>query len=260
MNHAKISAVCSALLLACALTGCEVSADPNQPVSVADMASSASLDEQSSDVAGQTETPSANGDTASSAAENSSKPDAPANGGNSQAAAQDTPAQAQNDTPAQAQNETPAADNHGNSYEVGSEPTLSIGVVNAKAGQKNVPVSVKMTNNPGYAAGGIRVVYDPALTPKYDPDTEEAVSDTGTAAGSALTYCTVSLENKNVAIGILGKENCTEDGILFTCYFDVPADAKSGTVYLLKTEMDKLVTAEGQSVNVKLIGGEIRIQ
>ncbi len=260
MNHAKISAVCSALLLACALTACEVSSDPNQPVSVADMTSSSAPDEQSEVTAAQTEKPASNDADTPAASENSSKPDKPAQDSSSQAA-QDTPAQAQNDTPAPAQNDTPApADNSDDKYKVGSEPTLSIGVVTAKPGQKNVPVSLKMSNNPGYAAGGIRVVYDPALTPKYDPDTEEAVSDTGTAAGSALTYCTVSLENHNVAIGILGRENCTADGILFTCYFDVPADAKPGTVYTLKTELDKLTDTNSASVNVKLIGGEIQIQ
>ncbi len=261
MKLMKSALICCALLLAGTLSACEVSDAPQQDgtLNKQEPAVTEIVENNSGDgqAAGQ------NGDAAKPASDNGAGNAASAGDGQ---AAQNNDAPAQNasgngqaaqETPKQ---DTPAAADNGDSYEVGSEPALSIGVVHAKPGQKSVPVTVKIHNNPGFCAGGIRVIYDPAITPQYDPDSFQGVSDKGTAvSGSMLTYCSVAPENLIVAYGILGQENSAENGALFTCYFNIPENAASGKVYQLQTELAELKNENGDNVNLKMIGGEIRI-
>lgn len=259
MKLMKSALICCALLLAGTLSACEISDQPQQFVT------------QDSNKPDVTEIIQNNSSDSQAAAQNSSaeKPASDGGVGNAAPAQDSQAAPAKQDTPAELessaapetpkQNDTPAASNSDDAYKVGSEPSLSIGVVHAKAGQKSVPVTVKVSNNPGFAAGGVRVVYDSALKPKYNPETYEGVSDTGAAAGSALTYCSVAPENNIVAFGILGQKNSDTDGNLFTCYFDIPENATSGKVYKLYTEVESLNDIDSQPVTMKLIGGEIRI-
>lgn len=262
MKLMKSALICCALLLAGTLSACEVSDAPQQD---------GTLNSRVSDVTQIIENNSGDGQAANQNSDAASP--ASDNGGSGNAAsAQDSPAAQNNDAPAQnasgngqsaqetPKQDTPAAADTGDSYKIGSEPSLSIGVVHAKAGQKSVPVTVKINNNPGFCAGGIRVIYDPAVTPQYDPDSFQGISDKGTAIiSSTLTYCSVAPENLIVAYGILGQEDSSEDGNLFTCYFNMPEDAPSGKVYKLQTELAELKNANGDSVNLKMIGGEIRI-
>ena len=249
MKFSKLIAVLCTLALSAAAAGCSVS---DQPLSSDPTSGISSAQNDSANDGGSDSKPAGQDSAANNGADNG--------GDGITQQGDDTPVQQQGgsqdnngDTPA-------AADIGSDPYKVGSEPTLSIGVVKAKPGQKNVPVSVKVTHNPGFAVGGIRVIYDAALTPKYDPETEEGVSDPGPAAGKAMTYCAVGPENRIVAFGILGSSDCTADGIIFTCYFDVPDNASSGSVYKLETGVERLVNANSDPIDFKLVGGEIRIE
>ena len=253
MKITKTALICCALLLAGTLSACEISDQPQQP---AGSASSAAESEDMNEQQSEPETDQQQESASSAAASESSSAAGAEQNDPAPSGGQDTQSeQGGQDT----QNNTSATDNSSESYEIGSEPTLSIGVIHAKAGQKSVPVSVKMSNNPGFAAGGIRIIYDAGIFPKYDPETNEGVSDPGPAVGSALTYCSVAADNRIVAYGVLGSKDCDEDGAVFTCYFDIPDNAPSGKVYKLRTEIEELNDAEAQRVDVKLVGGEIRI-
>lgn len=262
MKLMKSALICCALLLAGTLSACEVSDAPQQDGTL--NSREPAVTEIVENNSGGDQAAGQNGDATKPASDNGAGNAASA--GDGQAAQQNNDAPAQNasgngqsaqETPKQ---DTPAAADNGDSYKVGSEPALSIGVVHAKPGQKSVPVTVKIHNNPGFCAGGIRVIYDPAITPQYDPDSFQGVSDKGTAvSGSMLTYCSVAPENLIVAYGILGQENSSENGNLFTCYFNIPENAASGKVYKLQTELAELKNENGDNVNLKMIGGEIRI-
>lgn len=259
MKLAKTVCICCALLAACTLSACEVSDQPLEPVtgnhaedqydvSVTEMNGSEGSGGQSAEQNG------ASGESASAGASGDAAPAQDNQAAQNGQAAENQPA-AQD---AQQQDNASAADS-GDSYKIGSEPSLSIGVVHAKAGQKSVPVTVKINHNPGFCAGGIRVYYDEAIKPQYDPESFQGVSDKGIAVGSAMSYCSVAPENLIVAFGILGQEDSKEDGPVFTCYFDIPDNAPSGKVYKLKTELAELKNSDSQNVELKMIGGEIRI-
>lgn len=271
MKHLKLSVCCLAVLLGAALTGCTVSSDPQEPLTLGE-SSSASAGESAGNNAenngGDSKSENQNADSKQDAASE----EKPADHQNEQANASDSKPSADSKSDGNGQS---AADNKQDSkqdskqdnnknndgsdpYAVGSEPTISIGVVHAKPGQKDVPVEVKMTNNPGYAAGGIKVFYDPALTPKVDEE-GAGVSEDGPAVGKAATYCAVNPDKHIVAFGLLGAENSKEDGTVFTCFFDLPDDAKSGSVYSLKTGLDAIRTATGADVPFQLVDGEIRV-
>ena len=254
MKCFKFTGILCALLLAGTAAGCTVSDQPltSEPIISASSEPDVAVQESSAGNADAQQTPS--GD--SKPAEN--------NGGGSPAQNADDPGtpsqQGGEDAPAQQDPEEQASS--GNDYKIGSEPTLSIGVITAQPGQKSVPVSVKISNNPGYSFGGIRLLYDKKLSPKLDSDEDPAIPvyDVGPAASKAMTDCAVSPENRIVAFGVLSQKDCTEDGILFTAYFDIPADAASGTVYKLETGVERMINADSQPINLKLVGGEIRVQ
>lgn len=255
MKLLKCTGILCALLLAGTAAGCTVS---DQPLTSEPIISASSQDAPSQNGgegnADSQQTPSGNNKPAEnngggSPAQNADDPGTPSQQGGG------------GDTPAQQQDpEEPSGS--GDTYKIGSEPTLSIGVITAQPGQKSVPVSVKISNNPGYSFGGIRLMYDKNLSPKLDSDEEPPIPvyDVGPGAGKAMTDCAVSPENRIVAFGVLSQKDCTENGIVFTAYFDIPADAASGTVYKLETGIERMINSESQSVDFKLVGGEIRVQ
>ena len=267
MKHLKLSVCCLAVLLGAALTGCSVSSDPQEPLTLGE-SSSASAGESAGNNAenngGDSKSENQNADSKQDAASE----EKPADSQNEQANASDSKPSADSKSDGNGQatadnKQDSKQDNNKNNggsdpYAVGSEPTISIGVVHAKPGQKDVPVEVKMTNNPGYAAGGIKVFYDPALTPKVDEE-GAGVSEDGPAVGKAATYCAVNPDKHIVAFGLLGAENSKEDGTVFTCFFDLPDDAKSGSVYSLKTGIDAMRSAAGADLDITLVDGEIRV-
>ncbi|MBP0968467.1 MAG: hypothetical protein J5722_12595 [Oscillospiraceae bacterium] len=256
MKLLQCTGILCALLLAGTAAGCTVS---NQPLTSEPIISASSQDAPSQNSAGnadsQQQTPSGNQSAGNSSgnASNAQNADDPG-----------TPSQQGGDADSPAQQQEPQQASSGSDYQIGSEPTLSIGVIKAQPGQKSVPVSVRISNNPGYSFGGVRLIYDKALTPQADydedPNGNTPIYDVGPAAGKAITECVLAPENRIVAFGMLTKEDCTADGSLFTCYFDIPADAASGTVYKLETGVERMVNANSEMLNFKLVGGEIRVQ
>ena len=112
--------------------------------------------------------------------------------------------------------------------EIGSDLTVGILPVTAHAGDKAVPVPVQIWNNPGFAAGGIQLYYDRKLMPVTTESNNEFTDapggkcDLGNAAEDFLKSCLVGTENHVIAFGCMGSVNSTEDGTIFTVYFDIP--------------------------------------
>lgn len=141
-------------------------------------------------------------------------------------------------------------------YEIGSEPTIAVEPFTVKAGDKNVPVNVKIWNNPGFTSGGIQVYPDPALKP-VTGEIEELVGKPkakiklGTTMDGFMYSALYGAEENVVGIGFAGGSNQSLDnGILFTFYVDVPADAKSGTKYEVRCNVDALSGNDRKSAKV----------
>lgn len=150
--------------------------------------------------------------------------------------------------------------------EIGSEMTIGVASTTAKAGQKAVPVNIQVWNNAGIAACGIKLGYDPALKAISNGNVSpfsgapEAEIETGDAAARFMTSCLIGEDEHLIAFGAMSSEPSTVDGVIFTCYFDVPADAVSGTDYQFTCEIDSINDANSQPLACETVTGILRIE
>ncbi len=112
-------------------------------------------------------------------------------------------------------------------------PVFSAENLTVKPGDKHVPVTISLTNNPGFSFVGIRLEYDAALKAAVTDDEGTGELTSGDALNGMLAVCTVSKKKPMLAVSAASAADNVSDGALFTVYFDVPADAKPGTTYSL---------------------------
>ncbi|MBQ9906186.1 MAG: hypothetical protein IJM46_05390 [Oscillospiraceae bacterium] len=154
----------------------------------------------------------------------------------------------------------------GNEQKIGSELTIGVENCTAHAGDKGVPVSVRIWNNPGYAATGLQLVYDPALTPQKTGETSPnsnfpyAKCDLGEAAQGFMKSCLIGEENHLIAFGAMTSEDCKTNGKMFTVYFDIPDNAASGQQYKFSCNMDSLNNYNKDHLNPKTVEGTLTIE
>lgn len=129
------------------------------------------------------------------------------------------------------------------------------------AGTEKVPYRVILYNNPGYGFAGIRLTYGTALKPYLEEGNTAEFMD-GAATDSFLTTCLNSPTEHMLGFAGFASDGADskEDGIMFTCYFDIPADAASGTVYDFKLEVVDFNTVAGDAVAVDTVSGSITVQ
>lgn len=131
---------------------------------------------------------------------------------------------------------------------IGKKPTVYADNITAKAGQQRVPVTVNVANNPGMSFLGIRVYYDSALSPVFDK--EPLVQyENGTVTKSLVSTCAANKKKQIVGYSTFASADLKSDGSLFTCYFDVPADAAAGTVYRFRLEAADITNTLGKPVS-----------
>lgn len=149
---------------------------------------------------------------------------------------------------------------------IGDEMTIGIGPMTASPGQKKVPVNIQIWNNTGFIACGIKIGFDPALTPvangNYSQISEipEAEMDKGEVTQGFLTSCLIGEQKHVVAFGCMNTEPAAADGIIFTCYFDIPDDAPIGTEYRFTCEMDSLSDEQSQPLTCQTADGILKIE
>ena len=132
--------------------------------------------------------------------------------------------------------------------------------VTASAGQQNVPVTVSVANNPGFTSSGIRIIYDEGLTPVYDAASKEAELTMGPAGNGLIGIAMVATDKRIVGFGSMGTNDNQSDGAIFTCYFNVPADAKSGKVYDIQIEVVDFIRSSGTELSPVSVSGSITVQ
>ncbi len=130
------------------------------------------------------------------------------------------------------------------------------------AGTTKVPYRVMLYNNPGYGFVGLRVLYDGTLQPYMDAERGEDEMEilTGDGMGGFMFSCMNSAEQNMIGLAAFGSVDCKSDGVMFTCYFDIPADAASGTVYDFSAEVVDFRPLEGENHQVAVVGGKITVQ
>lgn len=150
--------------------------------------------------------------------------------------------------------------------DIGSELTVGILPVTVHAGDKNVPVSVQIWNNPGFSAAGIQVFYDSKLKPvtiasdNQFSDAPGGKCDLGDAAEGFLKSCLVGVEDHVIAFGGMAGQDSMEDGTIFTVYFDIPDDAPSGQSFDLTCVIDSISNAGKTKLNPKTYNGTITVE
>ncbi|MBR3044623.1 MAG: hypothetical protein IKI45_09085 [Oscillospiraceae bacterium] len=183
--------------------------------------------------------------------------------GNQPSAAEDSAVSSSTAEASAESSEQPDADSQ---PEIGSDLTIGAASVTAHAGDKAVPVNVQVWNNPGYSACGIQLFYDTKLKPVTEKSDNEfsdspgGKCDLGKAAEGFMTSCLVNEEDHLIAFGALSGENNTEDGTIFTVYFDVPEDAPSGQTFTFVTVIDSFNDETKTSLNPKTINGTLTIE
>ncbi|MBE6848143.1 MAG: hypothetical protein IJC75_02660 [Oscillospiraceae bacterium] len=143
-----------------------------------------------------------------------------------------------------------------------SEATLVCDSIVVEAGSKKIPYRVLLYNNPGFGFVGLRLSYEDPLTPYMDEEKgkDEMEVTLGTAMNGFMVSCMNSPQQKLIGAAGFAGSDCEFDGAMFTCYFDIPADAPSGTVYDFSLEVVDFRPMDGENHEVKTVKGSITVQ
>ena len=163
-----------------------------------------------------------------------------------------SPADSPTDPPAPAQTDSPA--------EIGDALTIGIAdTIHAAAGQQRVPVTVCVWNNTGFAMAGIRLYYDEPLHARELTDDHDAECEPGDTVSAFLTTCACNADKHLIVFAGFATEETTANGAVFTCYFDIPDDAESGTRITLRPEIADFADIAGDPLDVELREGVLVI-
>ena len=145
-----------------------------------------------------------------------------------------------------------------------AEVRLEVETVKAKAGQEGVPVKVSISKNCGLNSGGITIDHPAAIKPLVTDADGSLDYELAAEWESAMTAATTNENNSvhRIAFAFFaqnGKSISTE-GTLFTCYFDIPADAKPGTEYKLDIEPNMFQKENAEVSLIDAVDGAIIIE
>lgn len=125
---------------------------------------------------------------------------------------------------------------------------------------ETVLYNVYIQNNTGYAASGIGLVYDQALSPVIKESNDRPDLTYGDGSYMLSKSADYSAAEHRIGVGTMGDEDCTRDGIVFTAKFVVPADAKENDEYKLTLDIDKFLDEKTDKVDYSTVDGWIRIR
>lgn len=125
---------------------------------------------------------------------------------------------------------------------------------------ETVLYNVYIQNNTGYAASGIGLVYDQALSPVIKESNDRPDLTYGDGSYMLSKSADYSAAEHRIGVGTMGDEDCTRDGIVFTAKFVVPADAKENDEFKLTLDIDKFLNEKTDKVDYSTVDGWIRIR
>jgi hypothetical protein len=143
---------------------------------------------------------------------------------------------------------------------VGKSFTLEAETITAAPGAKNVPFKVQIHNNPGFSSATFVVKYG-SLLPVGEKNTKnEAKFDGNEKLEGALHTCMFNNETQLMAYALLSQNDFKENGTLCTFYFDLPADAKSGSEYPISLSVSSIANNAGKTLQPETIEGKIIVK
>lgn len=125
---------------------------------------------------------------------------------------------------------------------------------------ETVLYNVYIQNNTGYAASGIGLVYDQALSPVIKESNDRPDLTYGDGSYMLSKSADYSAAEHRIGVGTMGDEDCTRDGIVFTAKFVVPTDAKENDEFKLTLDIDKFLDEKTDKVDYSTVDGWIRIR
>lgn len=140
---------------------------------------------------------------------------------------------------------------------VAGKTNIVAGIVQAEAGE-TVKFPVYVANNTGYAATGIRLIYDKALSPVLKSD-GKLTTKKGDAGDDIMPTFSHNPDERIIGLGTMGTELEEDSGVMFTVEITVPADAKSGDKYLMNIEVDRWLDTDANAVDYTYVNGYIYV-
>lgn len=140
---------------------------------------------------------------------------------------------------------------------VAGKTNIVAGIVKAEAGE-TVKFPVYVANNTGYAATGIRLIYDKALSPvlKADGKLTTKKEDAGDDIMPTFSH---NPDERIIGLGTMGTELEEDSGVMFTVEITVPADAKDGDQYPMNIEVDRWLDTDANAVAYNAVNGYIYV-
>ncbi len=130
-------------------------------------------------------------------------------------------------------------------------PSFVLGSGDAKKGDKNVPVTVFIKNNPGIASVGLTVSYDEALTLKNIVYNDQI---------GGTYMLPPAMNNPAKLVWISPFADVTEDCVLATLYFDVDENAAPGHHQIAAVyDEDDVFDSEMDNVSFAVVNGAINV-
>lgn len=140
---------------------------------------------------------------------------------------------------------------------VAGKTNIVAGIVKAEAGE-TVKFPVYVANNTGYAATGVRLIYDNRLAPVLKSDGKPTTKK-GDAGDDIMPTFSHNPEKYIIGLGTMGTEAETDSGVMYTVEITVPADAKAGDKYPMTIEIDKWLDPDANAVEYTSVNGYIYV-
>lgn len=134
------------------------------------------------------------------------------------------------------------------------------GVIEAEPGDiVTFPVYIAKNVKSGYAASGLRLIYDDNLTPCTGTDGTMILNKKCTAGDDVVNNFSLNYEKNIIGLGTMGMYPEKDTGLLYTVDIKVPSSAKAGDVFSMKLEVDKYLDAKANPLEVVTFDGCIFI-
>lgn len=139
-----------------------------------------------------------------------------------------------------------------------TETTILAGQVEAEPGETvEFPVYIYQPEDVHYAATGLRLIYADGLT--IQKNKRDDYGTKGTAGDDVTQTFSLNAELNTLGLGTMGTSGEWDSGVAYTCLVQVPADAKPGTTYDMKMEIESWLDKKSQPVPAHTVNGWIKI-
>ena len=161
---------------------------------------------------------------------------------------------------AAAQNPVPADSDISGFTLTADKTNIIAGVIEAEPGETvHFPVYIANNAKSGFAATGLRLIYDAKLTPVTDEDGNLVFDKKCTAGDDVTKKFTLNAEKQIIGLGTMGSDPEKDNGIMYTVDIKVPADAEAGAKFPMTLEVDKWLDAKTNPLEYVTIDGYIFI-